>query len=219
MAFTYNGLSQYIILTKSAYDKLATKSDQALYFISDTNEIYRGTVNYTSAIVVVNTLPNNPLTSKIYLKTSDNTLNIYHGSSWISFGSLNNSVSNTVAPNGSATSLAVSGVGIKNYVEDKLAVEACVDTNIINMHTYIQKPPTVSYSKNSHDYTCTFLEQATNDQTYEYPFALYIQCKFFKDGGTNPVATVNWAPQNYDEFYNSITKLTDFATDYIKNSL
>lgn len=211
MSFTYSGLSQYFILNKQAYTNLETKSEQALYFISDTQEIFRGTVNYTSCIKVVASLPNNPLTSKVYLRTSDNTLNIYTGSAWINFGSLNNSVSNTVESGGTATSLAVSGVGIKNYVEDKLEIDSLDDVTTTTLYNNFQLPLTITQTKNSVSYTCTFSKSLDNAR------AMGCKCTYTLKQGSTTKSTNYWYPGNYNEYANSIDILTDIGTAALTN--
>ena len=211
MAFSYSGLSQYIILTKSAYNNLATKSDQALYFISDTQEIFRGSVNYTSAIVVVSSLPNNPLTTKVYLRTSDNTLNIYTGSAWISFGSLNNTVSSTVESSGTATSLAVSGVAVKSYIEDKLEVDSLDDVTTTTLYNNFQMPVTITQTSGSSTYTCTFTKTLSNT----YAMGCYCTYTLKQDGTTK--STTKWYPGSYNDYTNSIGILTDLGTAALSN--
>lgn len=210
MAFTYSGLSQYFILTKAAYNNLETKSEQALYFISDTKEIFRGTVNYTNVVEVVSSLPNSPLTSKVYIKTSDNTLNIYTGSQWVSFGSLNNSVSSTVEPNGTATTLAVSGVGIKSFVEDKLEVSSLSDVSTTTLYNNLQLPVTISQTSGSTTYTCTFTKTLSNTS------AMGCYVTYVVKQGSTTKSTNTWYPGSYNDYANSMEILTELGTAAIQ---
>ena len=211
MAFTYSGLSQYFILTKTAYNNLETKSEQALYFISDTQEIFRGTVNYTNAIVVVSSLPNNPVTSKVYLKTSDNTLNVYTGSAWVNFGSLNNGVSSVVESDGTGTSLAVSGIAVKNYVEDKLEIDSLDDVTTTTLYNNFQIPVTISQTSGGVTYQCTFSKSVANTS------AMGCYCTYtLKQAGTTK-STTKWYPGNYNDYTNSIDILTELGTTGIAN--
>lgn len=205
MSFTYSGLSQYIILTKAAYNNLETKSDQALYFVSDTREIFRGSVNYTNAIVVVNGLPSsNPVTSKVYLNTKDNTLNIYNGK-WISYGSLNNSVSNTVENGGTATSLAVSGVGIKDFVNEKLEVSSASDVSATTLYNNLQLPITISQTNGGSTYTCTFAKTLSNSS------AMGCYVTYTVSQGNTVKSNNSWYPGNYNDYANSMEILTDLG--------
>lgn len=211
MAFSYSGLSQYFILTKAAYNSLETKSEQALYFIKDTQEIYRGTVNYNNAIVVVSALPSSPLTSKVYLKTSDNTLNLYNGNTWVSFGSLNNSVSNVVETNNTGTTLAVSGVAVKNYVEDKLEVDSLDDITPTTLYNSFQIPVTITQTSGNSTYTCSFSKTMANTS------AMGCYCTYtVKQDGTS-VGSTKWYPGSYNEYANSIDILTELGTAAIAN--
>lgn len=206
MAFTYSGISQYFILTKAAYNNLETKSEQALYFISDTKEIFRGTVNYTSAVEVVSVLPNSPLTSKIYIKTGDKTLNIYANGTWVSFGSLNNSISSSVETNGSATTLAVSGVGIKDFVNNKLEVSSANDVTTTTLYNNLQLPVTISQTSGSSTYTCTFTKTLSNTS------AMGCYVTYVVKQGSTTKSTNTWYPGSYNDYANSMEILTELGT-------
>lgn len=213
MAFSYSGLSQYFILTKAAYNQLETKSEQALYFISDTQEIYRGSVNYTNSIILVSTLPSTPLISKIYIKTSDNTINIYTGSEWITLGSLNNSISSSVAPSGTPTSLPVSGVGIKDYVEGKLNITSASDVSTTTLYNNLQLPVTITQTSGGNTYTCTFTKTLSNTSVMGC-YVTYV----VKQGNTTK-STNYWYPGGYNDFANSMGILTDLGTAAITKLL
>ena len=52
--------------TSAAY-QAATKSDDTLYFLSDTRQIMKGSEDYTSSVFVVDNLPDNPIKGKLYI--------------------------------------------------------------------------------------------------------------------------------------------------------
>lgn len=70
----YNDMIQY------NSDKI---NDDAIYFLSDTKDIYRGNILYTDFIVLYDTKPTNPSMKKIYINASTLVGEIYNGLEWI----------------------------------------------------------------------------------------------------------------------------------------
>lgn len=69
--------------TQSSYNTLPTYDDEALYFCSDTRNIYKGRALYTDGIRKVTTRPTNPAEGILYFITSTETLEFFDGLSWV----------------------------------------------------------------------------------------------------------------------------------------
>lgn len=68
---------------KTTYDAIATKDSNALYFVQDVAQIYRGEKLFTESHVVVDEFPATGIAQgKIYIKTSTLEGKIYNGTSW-----------------------------------------------------------------------------------------------------------------------------------------
>lgn len=67
---------------QSAYDALATKDANNLYFCSDTRMLYKGADCYSEAVRVVTARPSTPAQGVIYVVTGTNTLDVWNGTSW-----------------------------------------------------------------------------------------------------------------------------------------
>lgn len=72
-----------LIGTQASYNALGTYDEEALYFCSDTRNIYKGSQLYTDGIRRVTTRPQNPATGILYFVTSTETLEFYDGTNWI----------------------------------------------------------------------------------------------------------------------------------------
>lgn len=64
--------------TYAEYVAIETKSDSALYFC-DNGQLYKGTTLYSDQIEVVDTIPANPVSGKIYINTTNNSVTYYNG--------------------------------------------------------------------------------------------------------------------------------------------
>lgn len=67
-----NAKVNFHVLTRSAYNALATKEAGTLYFLSDEHAIYRGTENYSDEIDIVTTMPAvaDAVPRKVYIEAS-----------------------------------------------------------------------------------------------------------------------------------------------------
>lgn len=67
-----NAKVNFHVLTRAAYNALATKEAGTLYFLSDEHAIYRGTENYSDEIDIVTTLPAvaDAVPRKVYIEAS-----------------------------------------------------------------------------------------------------------------------------------------------------
>ena len=213
MSFTYNGLSQYIILSKSAYENLEAYSDQAIYFIRDTQEIYRGTINYSKGFIICTALPQNPLTSKAYINTTDGTLNVYTGSTWLTFANISNNVSSVVLDtNGNPVVLSVNGSAIVEYIETVMGITNLSDISNSTMYTNGQVPLTLVDDKNNKEITCVYTKAQDSNAslgiTYTYTTAI--------DGTT--YSTKTFIPASYNDYSNIMEILIDLGESEISNA-
>ena len=70
LKFYYGTAAQY---------KLATKDNDALYFITDAKKIYKGSVDYTEAARVVASMPASPAQGIVYFDQSDSKVKVFDG--------------------------------------------------------------------------------------------------------------------------------------------
>ena len=68
--------------TQAAYDALATKNPNLLYFCTDTGKLYKGGVDFTNDLVAVSTKPSNPVAGKIYVIADTDTVEVYVNNAW-----------------------------------------------------------------------------------------------------------------------------------------
>lgn len=76
-------LNWHIVSTKAEF-LTGSPVETDLYFIADTNEIYRGSVSYSQSVKTFTTgnEPTNPAVNVLYINTDDLSGKIYNGTSW-----------------------------------------------------------------------------------------------------------------------------------------
>ena len=65
---------KFFILTSAQYAAIDPKDDGTLYFVSDQNRIYKGTVPYSHPIELVDEFPATGLVGTLYVNTRRNSL-------------------------------------------------------------------------------------------------------------------------------------------------
>lgn len=78
----------FYLLTSDEYNDMiqyssSSLNEDAIYFLSDTKEIYKGTTLFTDFVVLYDTKPANPSIKKIYINSSTLVGEIYNGLEWI----------------------------------------------------------------------------------------------------------------------------------------
>lgn len=109
-------LNWYAITSTAYYAAEAeTLSEENLYFLTDTHEIYRGTVPFTDSVITYSgEEPTSPARKKIYVNTSTLEGKIYDGTSWTT---IIKPVSTTVTE---SDANPVSGGAVYDYVAQAL---------------------------------------------------------------------------------------------------
>ena len=116
-----NKLIQYVVLTRTQFDAIALKDSTTLYFVSDTQELYRGNMNFSSAIVFYDDgeRPARGAIGKLYINNTSKEGSTWNGSAW---SVVIPAISSTVLDsNEEGVALPVSGVAVKSYVESVAA--------------------------------------------------------------------------------------------------
>ena len=72
---------KFFILTSAQYAAIDPKDDGTLYFVSDQNRIYKGTVPYSHPIELVDEFPATGLVGTLYVNTSTK-----EGKAWLRMG-------------------------------------------------------------------------------------------------------------------------------------
>ena len=95
-----------------------TLSNDALYYLTDTHEIYRGSTPFTEAVILYtqeNELPEQPARRKIYFNTTTGEGRIYNGTTW---QTVIRPIDATVTEEGTNP---VSGAAVADYVAQAIA--------------------------------------------------------------------------------------------------
>ena len=76
---------KFFILTSAQYAAIAMepKDDGTLYFVSDQNRIYKGTVPYSHPIELVDEFPATGLVGTLYVNTATKEGKAWNGSAWV----------------------------------------------------------------------------------------------------------------------------------------
>ena len=112
-------------ITNSAAYAAAVKDNNALYFLEDTKEIYKGSVPYTeSAQFYTDTLPAKGALGKIYFNQATLAGSVWTGTEW---KEIVQAVSHDVMIEDAATLKPVSGQAVKDYVASVVGGSAFTD--------------------------------------------------------------------------------------------
>ena len=113
---TITDLPQMWFGTSANYEALKTKLDGAIYFLSDTRQIARGSVKYSQEAQIVSALPGSGIRGYIYFNTTNGIAYIYNGSEFKAIGVV------TISDISAAEDADVPNVGaVKNYVATQVA--------------------------------------------------------------------------------------------------
>ena len=111
----------FYAVTSEQFTALESKNENALYFLSDTGELYKGSVRFSFPVKQVETFPETGESGVVYVK-NDGEAKIWSGSAYITLGSnlIDNFVSSAVrhvvtaaeAGNGIYTGMTSGDIGI-----------------------------------------------------------------------------------------------------------
>lgn len=108
---------RWCLTTSSYYNSLQRKEPNFVYFLDDTKEIYRGEVDYTSSVYIVDELPELAAKGKIYILSSNLEGKIWNGSEWRTvIPAVSTTLTDDDVFNGTVT-----GEAIKEYVGRKVS--------------------------------------------------------------------------------------------------
>lgn len=109
--------------TQAAYDAIASKDANVLYWTSDTNKIYKGAVDFSKSVEAVASQPTSPAAGRLYLCADTGKAQFYTGSEWKTV----NLPEVTSFTDENADNLHVATTAaIKTYVEGKIGTSADV---------------------------------------------------------------------------------------------
>ena len=113
---------KWIITNSTAYAGILEKDNNALYFLQDTQEIYKGSTSFTQALVMVAEFPPKGAQGKVYMNSTTLEGKVWTGSEW---KTIIEQVAKSLT-DGAVQNKAVSGEAIKTYVTQKVT-EAVTD--------------------------------------------------------------------------------------------
>ena len=103
--------------TYAQYNGLSDKDTNALYFTTDTQQLFKGDVEYTKTTKLVSSLPETgQLQGVIYVNTTDWTAHIYNGEE---YKALTKGYATTISDKADDTTVPTSKA-VKDYVEKKI---------------------------------------------------------------------------------------------------
>lgn len=77
-----NGILAFYYINASQYANIATPDEDALYFISDTYNLYKGSNLYSGGVKLVATLPTTPALGTLYILTTTWVGQVWTGTAW-----------------------------------------------------------------------------------------------------------------------------------------
>lgn len=119
--FDFYTLSQADYDTAKAASKL---NNDHIYFIHDTNKIYKGEADYSDNVIVIlappYTLPDNPIAGKIYLNTQTGEGKTYKDNEWVTvIRPVDNAITlNSINPVSSTAVIDYTNEVLKTYIDE-----------------------------------------------------------------------------------------------------
>lgn len=149
---------QFYVLTAAQYAAIVTKDDGTLYFISDQNRIFKGTVPYSHPVELVTAFPATGLVGTVYVNPTTKEAKSWNGSAWVTIQLAVSTIltdSDEVVPTSKA---------VKTYIDD--AVDDIVSGGgAVTDVTYADK--TVSVRKGSTNVTNLQLSGLVDGATFD----------------------------------------------------
>lgn len=108
---------KWIITTAEKYAGLLTKDTNALYFLQDTQEIYKGETSFTQPTIMVADFPDKGALGRVYINQTTLEGKVWAGSSW---KTVIQPVAQSMTGAGGETT-PVSGDAVKEYVAKELS--------------------------------------------------------------------------------------------------
>lgn len=71
------------IVTQAVFDGMASKDGDAIYFVTDTRRIYRGSVRYTGEVRMVSTFPTTGEVGVLYIASANLEGRIWQNGDWV----------------------------------------------------------------------------------------------------------------------------------------
>lgn len=108
---------KWILSTSAYYNSLENKDPNALYFLEDTQEIYRGSTEYTNSVIFVDEVPEFGAKGKIYVDNVTHECTVWTGTEWKTvIPEIHNTLTDDADFNG-----IVTGEAVKAYVTKKVS--------------------------------------------------------------------------------------------------
>ena len=98
----------------AAYNSLAAKDDNTLYFITDTLQMYKGSELFGKSYQIVDSLPTTGKEGVLYIDRTNKVIKSYENGSWVNALDVKFTVQSEVTVDGKD---AVSGEAVAKYVQ------------------------------------------------------------------------------------------------------
>lgn len=195
----------WVLLNRAQFDALQTKESRTLYFIADTKELYRGSSNYSAAIVMHATgaRPAVGAIGKLYINSTTGEGTVYNGSTWsVVIPAVSSSV---LDGNDNGVTTPVSGAAVKTYVE---SVAAATLAQCVTAVGYDTANKAITYTVNNQTTSIPLTKIATT-LTYNGSTGVID----LKDLEGTTLSSVNIPLDNFitGGSYNSVTETLDLT--------
>lgn len=126
------------------YKKLSVKSNDTLYFTTDTLQIFKGATEYTKSCKIVAALPaSGQVQGVVYVRTSDFTLHVYNGTDYVQ---LNKATVTAIPASGASDNNVPTTKAVADYVNAKIENVVGLEGKFVTDVTYADG--VVSVAKN-----------------------------------------------------------------------
>ena len=178
----------FYALTATQYAGLATKNDNALYFLTDANRIYKGASPFTHPVQAVTDFPATGETGTLYIKTGTYEAKIWNGTA---MATVSLPVATAIAGDSTDAQLATA-LAVKNYIDGQIADVSAGVTGAVANVSYNATNKSLSVQKGTGEPVVTALAGLFDDVSYNGSTGVL---SFTTNGGT--AKTVNLPVENF----------------------
>lgn len=176
----------FYAVTKAQYEALEVKQENALYFLSDVNRIYKGSVPYTHPLAIVESFPEAGVAGTLYIHKTTLEARSYDGSNWLA---LSPAVVKSIGEEASDSELPTAKA-VKDFVSQSVGSES--STSAISDVSYDPASKSLSVTKGDGEPTLTALSGLFDSVNFDAATGVL---SFTTNGGE--VATVNLPKEQF----------------------
>lgn len=168
--------------TSASFGALTSKDANTIYFITDTQQIFKGATAYTENVIVTASLPESGRQGVLYVDSTKKSLHYWDGTA---FQQMSVELVTTIGDDAS-DSVAPTAKAVKDYVDTQIGGSAAIAVNEV---TYDNTKHQLSVTKGTSAAVTTYVAGLVTDYAYEATTGV-VTLTFTDDKGATTTKTI-----------------------------